>query len=94
VAPHDWCAYQLHRPDLQAGFAMFLRRHRSPFRTMAARLSQIDPSAEYRVTLSPDYLPGPEQSMRGHQLAALSVTIPEAPGTVLLRYRRIQSRQG
>jgi alpha-galactosidase len=87
VSGHDWCAYQLHRPDMHAGFAVFLRRHRSPFPTMQAALKQIDPAAEYRVSLSPDYHPQPEQRMTGRQLEALTITIPNAPGSALLRYR-------
>ncbi len=87
ASAHDWCAYQLHRPDLQAGFAVFLRRHRSPFPTMQANLKQIDPSTRYLVSLSPGHQPAPEQRMTGEQLPSLSITIPGAPGSLLLRYR-------
>jgi hypothetical protein len=73
---------------MQAGFAVFLRRHGSPFPTMEAALKQIDTAAEYRVSLSPDCQPQPEQRVAGRFLAVLRVTIPDAPGSVLLRYRR------
>jgi hypothetical protein len=46
ISYHDWCAGQLHRPDLGAGVAVFLRRHRSPFPTMEVALKQIEPGTE------------------------------------------------
>jgi len=88
VSYHDWCAYQCHRQDLGGGFAMFLRRHRSPFPTMAVELKCIDPAAEYEVSLSPGYDEAPRQRISGKDLSRLTVTIPDIPGSLLLRYRR------
>lgn len=87
ASSHDWCAYQLHRPDLKAGFAVFLRRHHSPFPEMQANLRQIDPSAKYLVSASRSYEPQPERCMDGSDLAAMVMSIAEAPGSILLRYR-------
>ncbi len=89
ISYHDWCAWQLHRADLNAGVAVFLRRHRSPFPTMEVALKQIDPSAQYEVSLSPGYTVEPGQRMSGTELAHLPITIPTAPGSLLLRYQRI-----
>jgi alpha-galactosidase len=89
VAYHDWCAWQFHRADLDAGVAVFLRRHRSPFPTMAVRLKRIDPAAEYEVSLSPGYEEAPRRRMPGSALDRLTVTIEEMPGSLLLRYRRV-----
>jgi alpha-galactosidase len=89
VSYHDWCAWQLHRPDMAAGVAVFLRRHRSPFPTVTLALKQIDPDAQYDVSLSPDYAEAPCQRMSGEELMHLAITIPEAPGSLLLRYTRI-----
>ena len=92
VSDRDWCAWQLHRADLNAGVAMFLRRHRCPFPTMAAQLKGINPNARYAVSLSADYQTAQLQLMRGRDLARLCVTISTTPGTLLLRYNQIEKR--
>ena len=89
VSYHDWCAWQFHREDLQAGVALFFRRHRSPFPTMEIALKRIDPDAEYEVSLSPDYEEAPKRRIGGRDLSHLRIEIPDAPGTILLRYRRV-----
>jgi alpha-galactosidase len=86
ASSHDWCAHQLHRQDLQAGFALFFRRHESPFASMQAPLRWIEPTAKYRVSLSPTYDPAPEQVLVGRELQNLTVQIDERPGSVLMRY--------
>ena len=30
VSYYDWCAWQLHREDMQAGVALIFRRHKEP----------------------------------------------------------------
>ena len=78
VSPHDWCAFQLHRHDLKAGFALFFQRHESAFPSMRASLRWIDPTASYKVTFSASYDPSPEQTMAGRQLQELTVLIDRA----------------
>ncbi|MDI7276908.1 MAG: alpha-galactosidase, partial [Anaerolineae bacterium] len=85
---HDWCAYQYDRPDLGAGFGLFLRRHQSPFPTMEVALSAIDPAAEYEVTLAESFAGPAPIRMPGEKLLHLSITISQVPGSILLRYRR------
>ena len=46
---HAWCAYQMHRPDLDAGFVLCFRRLDTPSHLFSARLGGIDPSARYSV---------------------------------------------
>lgn len=89
IAYHDWCAWQLHREDLDGGIALFLRRHRSPYPTMEVSLKRIIPDATYEVSLSPDYTEAPRQRMTGSALAHLTLTIPETPGSLLLRYTKL-----
>ena len=84
---HDWCAWQFHREDLNAGIAMFFRRHRSPFPTMEAAIKRIDPDADYEVSLSPGYEEGEKKRMKGRDLAHMTITTSEEPASVLLRYR-------
>jgi len=89
ASSHDWCAWQFHREDLDAGIAMFLRRHLSPFTTMQAELRSVLPEAEYEVSLSPDYREAPGKRVKGKDLRPISLTIACAPGSLLLRYRRV-----
>ena len=88
TAAHDWCAYQYHRPDLDAGFALFLRRHESRFPRLQAALKGIDPEGEYAVGTATDFAEPPRRLLRGADLARLEVEVPEAPGALLVEYRR------
>ncbi len=89
VSNHDWCAWQLHRPDLRSGVALVFRRHCSPFPQMQLNLREIDPLAEYMVSLSPNYAPVTVAYMSGQTLLALTVSIAEQPGSLLIRYRQL-----
>jgi hypothetical protein len=88
VSYHDWCAWQFHREDLGAGVAMFFRRHRSPFPAMDVTIKRIDPDAAYDVSLSPGYEEGEAERISGAALSRMTITIPDQPGSVLLRYRQ------
>ena len=90
VSHHDWCAYQFHRRDLGGGFAMFLRRHRSPFPAMNVELKCIHPAAPYEVSLSGGYRESSRKRMSGEDLSRLTVTVPEMPGSLLLRYSQVK----
>ncbi len=85
---HDWCAYQLHRPDMDAGFALFFRRHRSPFEAMEVRLKGLQPRARYKVSLASSFKAPPARSISGEKLAHMVVRIPSRPASILLRYSR------
>jgi len=90
VSYHDWCAWQLHREDLESGVAIFFRRHRSPFPTMEVALNCIVPDAQYDVSESRGYQEAPPKRIHGRELARLSVTILDKPGSVLLRYAKVK----
>jgi hypothetical protein len=89
ISYHDWCAWQLHREDLGAGVAVFLRRHRSPFPTLQVGLKRVDADAQYEVSMSRGYQEEPRQRMSGRQLADLTLTLPDTPDSLLLRYTRV-----
>jgi alpha-galactosidase len=91
LSARDWCAYQYDRPDLGEGFAVFLRRHESPFPTMDAALRGIDRSAEYEVGMSATFEEPPRERKSGAELANLAITVPDIPGSSLLQYRRVRS---
>jgi alpha-galactosidase len=89
AALDQWCAYQYHRPDLDAGFALFLRRHESPITTLAKPgLRGIDPAASYAVGLAATSDDPPRRTMSGQELLDLTITIPEQPGSLLLVYAK------
>ncbi len=90
VAAHDWCAYQFHREDMSAGCALYFRRHESPFSAMPAGLRCIEPDAAYEVSLSEGYEESPRHKMKGSELQELAVSIPDMPGSMLLRYSRME----
>ena len=89
AATHDWCAVQFHRPDLDQGAALVFRRHKSPLNQMALAMRAIDPQAKYRVSVSPTYEEAPSRRMAGRELVGLMVNIPEAPGSLLVRYTKV-----
>lgn len=88
-----WCAYQCHRTDMDAGFALFLRRHESPIVALdRPGLHAIEPESFYRVGLARDYDDPPRRRMRGAELLSLSIEIGEKPGSLLLLYaKEVQS---
>jgi alpha-galactosidase len=89
VSAHDWCAWQLHRADLDRGFALFFRRHRSPFPAMDAGLKDLDPAGRYEVSLAPDYGRPAPAVVSGAEAAGSRIEIATAPGSMLLRYARV-----
>ena len=87
ISYHDWCAYQFHRQDLDAGIALFFRRHKSPFPAMEMGLKGIG-QGQYDVSFSAGFEPAAPRRLSAKELARMTVTIPEAPGSLLLRYAR------
>ncbi|HDS74234.1 MAG TPA: alpha-galactosidase, partial [Firmicutes bacterium] len=88
VEEHDWCAYQFDRPDLGTGCAIFLRRHESPYPSVVAGLRNIDTDARYEISLSRVYEHGSFHQIGAWDLKRLTVSIPTAPGSLLLEYRK------
>jgi alpha-galactosidase len=82
-----WCGWQFHRPDLNAGFAMFFRRPKSA-PSYEANLRGIDPKSSYEVSFAETYDIRSTRVIMGSELAHLHVDIHQAPGSLLVRYRR------
>ena len=78
-----WCAWQLDRPDLAAGFAIFFRRLEAPTRTFTAELGGIDEAATYEV----ETWKGATEKMSGANLRHLTVRL-DAPRSVRLVFYR------
>ena len=83
-----WCGWQFNRPDLNAGFAMFFRRPKSAQAGYEANLRGIDPKSSYEVSFAETYDIRSKRVIPGSELAHLHVDINQAPGSLLVRYRR------
>jgi len=89
----DWYAYQLDRPDLAEGCAFFFRRPENRDASGQFDLEKIDPNAAYQVTLTGETYDQPEaRQMSGGELSYLTIQIPTAPGSALLRYKQVRAR--
>jgi len=84
-----WCGWQLDRPDLGQGFALFFRRSASPYAALDVSLRGMDRAARYEVTFAETYDAKEKRVMAGDQLMQLRVAIGKAPGSLLLRYSRL-----
>jgi hypothetical protein len=84
--PEAWSASQFHRPGEGDGVAVVLRRPASPDPDTRVSLRGIDPARRYRVTMSSDYQRAEPAEMAGADLVDLTVSIPSAPGAVLVEY--------
>lgn len=85
-----WFGFQLHRPDLDAGFAMLFRRPDSPYPACEVDLHAIAPEGRYLVsTTDESFTEAPRLKCTGRQLLRLDLRINTRPGSKLLRYRRL-----
>jgi len=89
TSPRDWCAMQYHRPEHNDGLVMVFRRHRSPYTSCQLGLRSIDPAADYQVTLYHTYEPEAPITLRGAALQALTLTISDMPGSVIVEYAKL-----
>jgi len=84
-----WYAYQLDRPDLGEGCALVFRRPSSGYNNCEISLKNIDPSMEYKVSITGEtYEYEPWKKMSGQSLKTMEINIPEKPGSVLIRYKK------
>jgi alpha-galactosidase len=89
-----WCGWQFDRPDLGGGFALFFRRPKNEQSTLDTGLRGLDPGANYQVSFAETYDVKESRMMSGAQLARLRVEIGSAPGSLLVRYRKVATGQG
>ncbi|HBO42364.1 MAG TPA: hypothetical protein DD670_00165 [Planctomycetaceae bacterium] len=88
--PHDaseatWYGYQFHRPDSGTGMAMLFRRSQCEEAEQTLALRGIDPKARYEVSF--EDTPAVHTVM-GDELAHYTVSVPSAPGSAIVYYRR------
>ena len=79
-----WCAYQMHRRDLAAGFVLAFRRLDAAQRRFACKLGDIDDTATYEV----ETYGGGMEKMDGAKLKHLAIDLPAPRSFRLMFYRR------
>lgn len=84
-----WCAYQMHRPDLDAGFVVCFRRLDAPSHVFTAALGGIDESAHYTV----ETFDGSTKQVEGRALARFSVELRSPRSFRLVFYSKAGSQQ-
>ncbi len=88
----DWCAYQFHRPDLEAGVALFFRRHSSPYSSVQVALHGLDSTAEYEFGSSETFAEPIYESVGGQRLTQLTVALETPLSSTLIYYRKARNR--
>ncbi|MGC8669133.1 MAG: NPCBM/NEW2 domain-containing protein [Chthonomonadales bacterium] len=84
VAPEEFAAWQLHRPDLDEGVVFAFRRPACTLAGIVAPLRQVQPSRRYWVVTVSEGGKRAGRAVTGRELAAgLVLTLPK-PGTSLL----------
>jgi len=83
-----WTAFQWNRPEDGDGIILAFRRPLAPGAAINAVLQGLDPAGDYEVNFE-DY--GITLVKSAKELAAgLNLKIPEAPGSLLIKYRRVR----
>jgi alpha-galactosidase len=83
-----WMGFQWDRPEERDGIVLGFRRQLSTTSSITVNLQGLEPSGDYEVSFE-DY--GITVMKSGRELAAgLSIKIPEAPGSLLVKYRRVR----
>jgi len=80
-----WCAYQLHDPVADAGFALFFRRSDGAEQSKTFVLHGIK-DRQYEVAQSSSYDLGERALLSGARLEELCISLASAPSSVLLEY--------
>jgi alpha-galactosidase len=88
IGPEQWCAFQLHRPDLGEGIVMCFRRIKSPYTGIRVALSALDADKTYVVERTDDDGETGSEDMSGKQLMdAFDITLPAPAKSLVVRYR-------
>jgi len=83
-----WAAFQWNRPEERDGIVLAFRRHQAPQSSIVVVLRGLEPEGDYEVAFE-DY--GITLFKTGRELGSeLNLKIPEAPGSLLIKYRRVR----
>lgn len=87
TSPGEIVAWQMHRPDLDAGLVLVFRRAQCSTDTLRVKLGGIKRSSRYVIDSIADSREKTRQLLAGMQLSdGFRLTIDHAPGSLILRY--------
>lgn len=86
----DVAAWQLHRPDLNAGIVYVFRQAESPYPGVEFNLRGLDPKANYRVNVKPGYEVAETFETTGAELANYLLLIPKKGSAYVVEYEAIR----
>ena len=92
VADDVWMAYQFHRPESGDGMALAFRRGGCPTAVCHVTLHGLSPAAWYEIRFE-DYGLTKIESGKTLGTQGVDIRIPEAGGSLLITYKRIDPRQ-
>jgi alpha-galactosidase len=87
--PAAWTVHQWNRPDLKSGIVLCFRRQGSATPSMTPGLRGIDPAAQYSVEQRAAFGPGQTNTMSGRDLAAMTFTVTDKPGSLIVLYKKL-----
>ncbi len=83
-----WAAFQWDRPEERDGIVLGFRRSLALASSITVKFRGLEPAADYEVSYE-DY--GVVVNKTGRELAeGVTLKIPEAPGSMLIKYRRVR----
>jgi len=86
--PTTLVAYQLHRPDLNAGVVLAFRRSKCDVFGLSVKLGGLDPEASYTVEFIDEARRKTVRKMTGREMATdFPLLIPTRRASLLVRYR-------
>jgi hypothetical protein len=88
LSDESWTAWQWNRPEARDGLVIALRRPKSSEKAVELHLRHIDSDASYDVEFRTTFNKGGNRRMSGKDLAHLAIQIPDAPGSMLVFYKR------
>ena len=81
-----WCAYQLHRPDLNAGIAVVFRRGNSNYTGLEGALRGLVPGQTYAIELGESEAAA--EKMSAEKLSAgVELRLPQKGSSQIIRYK-------
>ena len=90
LAGDVWMAWQLHRPDLDAGIVLAFRRKDCPQATLAVKLRGLTAEQRYVVTWSDELRHETTQTMLGRELADTPLSLSRPRSSLLVRYAPVR----
>ncbi len=85
-APTEFVAWQLHRPDLDAGLVLAFRRAECKGERLKVAVAAVKADAKYNVEFINDARQKAMKTMTGAELSSLELAIDHKPGSLLVRY--------